>query len=74
MKKASVMGVARLYACAAFLFAFLAGLYGFAAPALVSAGDTLLCILGGVLAVGVGPAAGVFGLACIAKLWRKVSR
>ena len=74
MKKKTIAGTVRLYACIVLLLAFLAGVYGFAAPALVSAEDTLLCILGGVLAVGVGPAVCALGIAHAAKLWKEVSR
>ena len=61
-----------IYASSALFLAFLSAVYGFAVPALVSANDTLLCIAGGVLAVGIVPLAGAFWLASIVSRWRKI--
>ena len=73
MKK-TVKGIALLYANSVLFLSFIAGDYGFAVPALVSAPDTLLCLAGGALAAGIAPAAGALWGARIVKLWRKLHK
>ncbi len=66
--------IARLYASSILLLSFLASVYGFAVPALVSAPDTFLCLAGVALAIGFAPVAGAFWGAHIVKLWRKLHK
>ena len=70
----NVRSIAVLYANSVLFLSFMAGVYGFAVPALVSAPDTLLCLAGGVLAAGIAPAAGAFWGASIVNLWRKLHK
>lgn len=64
----------KLYASSILFLSFLASVYGFAVPALVSAPDTLLCLAGGALAAGIAPAAGALWGARIVNLWRKLHK